>query len=911
MRGPFQPTWQSLEGMHVPEWYLDAKFGIFIHWGAYSVPAFGSEWYPREMYRKDTPEFKHHVATYGPQSKFGYKDFIPRFTAEKFDAARWAELFSRAGARYVVPVAEHHDGFPMYDCGFTDWSAAKMGPKRDVIGELATAVRAKGLHFGVSSHRAEHWWFFDQGMLFDSDVRDSRFAGLYGPARSRELAEAQREPPDKAFLDDWLARTSELVDKYRPELVWFDWWIGQPAFEPYLRRFAAFYYNRGVESGSGAAINYKYDAFPARAAVLDLERGQLASIRPLFWQTDTAISKNSWGYVRPQDYKTADSIVDDLVDIVSKNGCLLLNIGPRPDGTIPEEEQKILLEIGRWLETNGEAIYGTRPWRIFGEGPTRVAEGMFTDTKRAEFGAEDFRFTESGGNGGVLYAVALGWPANGRLEVKTLAKGAAVIGDVKLLGYAGALDWKQTARGLEVKLPAKRPCDYAYALKITDSAYAWGLRASRSAGAGVQRAGASSSHGAPGAPELAASSPPADCPFAQSTDIGGIAFTGRHAEYTGADTWYPSWASDGKLYSSFTDGTVAAMSVSSGGKDAATGHAVIEGDDPLHLKVTPIGTWPGSPEPYEGRYPCGSLAYDGVWYYGTYALKNAGYGLNWPVLGPCPGFYVSRDFGKTWTNPALSCAPGKALFPEPKKLGGPVKIGAPHFVDFGKNMEHSPDGKAYLVGHGATEPDMEDRVANLSWITGDQVYLCRVRPSPETINDVTKYEFYGGRDEGGEKTNSASAAGGKAAGGKAGAGKAQGGRTVGGKPVWTSDFRRIEPLLEWDNNMGCVTITYDAPLKKYLMCVTDGTNTVWKFNTYILEADEVEGPWRLVAYLRDFGEQAYFVNFPSKFISADGRTLWMCYAANFTNGWLGTNLRSDPPGSRYGLCLQEVRLLGK
>jgi len=175
---------------------------------------------------------------------------------------------------------------------------------------------------------------------------------------------------------------------------------------------------------------------------------------------------------------------------------------------------------------------------------------------------------------------------------------------------------------------------------------------------------------------------------------------------------------------------------------------------------------------------------------------------------------------------------------------------------------------------------MEDRVANLSWITGDQVYLCRVRPAPETINDVTKYEFFGGRD-------------------------------AAGKAVWTSDFGRIKPLLEWDNNMGCVTVTYDAPLRKYLMCVTDGTNTVWKFNTYILEADEITGPWRLVAYLKDFGEQAYFVNFPSKFIGGDGRTLWLCYAANFTNGWLGTNLRSDPPGSRYGMCLQEVRLLKK
>jgi alpha-L-fucosidase len=845
-RGPFKPAWESLERAQVPGWYLDAKFGIFIHWGVYSVPAFGSEWYPRQMYKRDTAEFKHHLATYGPQSKFGYKDFIPRFTADKFDAKQWAQLFRKAGARYVVPVAEHHDGFPMYDCSFTDWSAAKMGPKRDVIGELAAAVRAEGLHFGASTHRAEHWWFFDQGMLFDSDVKDPRNLGLYGPACSQELAEAQKEPPNRAFLDDWLARTAEIVDKYRPELLWFDWWIEQPVFQPYLQKFAAYYYNRGAEWGTGAAINYKNEAFPPRAAVLDLERGQLASIRPLFWQTDTAISKNSWGYVQPQDYKTVDSIVDDLVDIVSKNGCLLLNIGPRPDGTIPEEEERILLEVGRWLEVNGEAIYGTRPWKVFGEGPTRVSEGMFTDTKRAAFTGEDFRFMAKDG---ILYAIALAWPENRMLVVRSLAKGAAIVGGVSLLGYEGKLDWKQTARGLEVKLPAAKPCEHAFVLKITDSAFIW------------------------------PSTPPVDCPFPPSTDLTGIAFTGRHAEYTGADTWYPSWASDGKLYSPFTDGTVGPISVSSGGKDAASGHAVIEGDDPLDLKVTPIGTWPGSPEPYEGRYPCGSLVHSGVWYYGTYALKNAGYGLNWPILGPCPGFYVSKDFGKTWTNPPLTCAPGKALFPEPKKLGGPVKIGAPHFVDFGKNMEYSPDGKAYLVGHGAVEADMEDRVANLSWITGDQVYLCRVKPSPETINDVAQYEYFGGHDEK-------------------------------GKAVWTSDFSRIKPLLEWDNKMGCVTITYNAPLKRYLMCVTDGTNTVWKFNTYFLEAGEITGPWRLVAYLKDFGEQAYFVNFPSKFISGDGRTLWLCYAANFTNGWLGTSLKSDPPGSCYAMCLQEVHLLG-
>src|SRR4030065_538685 len=231
-RGPFYPAWESLERAQVPEWYLDAKFGIFIHWGVYSVPAFGSEWYPRQMYKKDTAEYKHHVATYGPQSKFGYKDFPPRFTADNFDAKHWAGLFRKAGARYVVPVAEHHDGFPMYDCSFTDWSAAKMGPKRDIVGELAAAVRGEGLHFGASTHRAEHWWFFDQGMLFDSDVKDPGNLGLYGPARSQELAGEQNEPPHKAFLDDWLARTAEIVDKEPPEPLLVGWADAETGLHP-------------------------------------------------------------------------------------------------------------------------------------------------------------------------------------------------------------------------------------------------------------------------------------------------------------------------------------------------------------------------------------------------------------------------------------------------------------------------------------------------------------------------------------------------------------------------------------------------------------------------------------------------------------------------------------------------------
>ena len=373
------------------------------------------------------------------------------------------------------------------------------------------------------------------------------------------------------------------------------------------------------------------------------------------------------------------------------------------------------------------------------------------------------------------------------------------------------------------------------------------------------------------------SQPPSDCPFRPSGSLVGVAFTGRHAHYANADTWYPSWASDGNMYSPWTDGSVGNVKSSSGGEKATTGQATIVGDDPLNLKIINVSVYSGNGAPYGGRYPCGSLVYNRVWYYGTYCLlETPGKGLNWDVLGPLVGFRYSTDFGKTWHDTPHT--PSQPLFGEPAKPGGKVKMGAPHFVDFGRNMQYSPDGKAYLVGHGASDPDPKPRDANLSWITGDQIYLARVTPSIQNMNDASKYEFFGGND-------------------------------VSGHPIWTRDFSRIKPLVDWNNNTGCVTMTYDAPLEKYLLVITDGGNTISKYNTYILESDHVTGPWKLVVYMRHFGEQAYFVNFPSKFIGKDGRSAWLCYAANFTNGYLHTNYRDDPPGGGYGMTLQEVRLL--
>ena len=457
--GPFKPEWESLKKYTVPKWYQDAKFGIFIHWGVYSVPAFGNEWYPRNMYQPDTPEHKHHIQTYGDLKSFGYKDFIPMFKAEKWDPNHWAELFKRSGAKYVVPVAEHHDGFPMYDCSFTKWSAAKMGPKRDIIGELAVAVRKQGMFFGVSSHRAEHWWFMHTEL--DSDVKDPNYADFYGPAQPENV------PPSKEFLEDWLARTCEIVDKYRPNLVWFDWWIEQPVFEPYLRRFAAYYYNRAAQWGQEVVINYKNQAFPEGTAVFDIERGKLDDLREHFWQTDTSIGRKSWGYITDEENKSVNEIVDDLVDIVSKNGCLLLNIGPKPDGTIPEEQERVLLGIGEWLKVNGEAIYETRPWRVYGEGPTKTVGGSFGESKAQPFTARDIRFTTKGD---VLYAICLDWPGK-EVTIQSLSSNLRLypheIGEVRMLGVEQPLKWSRGEEGLKVTMPESKPCEHAFVLKIT------------------------------------------------------------------------------------------------------------------------------------------------------------------------------------------------------------------------------------------------------------------------------------------------------------------------------------------------------------------------------------------------------------------------------------------------------------
>ena len=477
--GPFRPDWNTLSSYQVPDWYKDAKFGIFIHWGLYSVPAFGSEWYPREMYLAGSAINKHHIEKYGPLTQFGYKDFIPMFKAEHYDPQAWAKLFKDSGARYVVPVFEHHDGFAMYDSGLSDWTAAKMGPRRDLVGDLAKAVRAEGLHLGASSHRIEHDWFLDGGRKQPSDVNDSRYAAFYGPAQI-QLQDAPVPggndlPTDwtyvsPAYAQDWVARNAEIVQKYQPEIIFFDWWIGQPSVRPYLAEFAAYYYNESLKHGPVGIITYKQVAMQKNSGVLDLERGQLAGINPDYWQTDTSVSNKSWGYIENDTFKSPAFIVHQLVDVVSKNGNLLMNIGPRADGTIPDEVQKVLLSVGAWLKINGDAIYGTRPWKIFGEGPTLIKPGSFHDTETQAYTAQDFRFTTKDSD---LYAMQLAWPVSGETVIQSLGTKAATsqaIQSVQMLGTDTKLAFQQKQDGLHIKLPTKPSEQPAYAFRIVFAA---------------------------------------------------------------------------------------------------------------------------------------------------------------------------------------------------------------------------------------------------------------------------------------------------------------------------------------------------------------------------------------------------------------------------------------------------------
>ncbi len=473
--GKYKDDWSSLSNHKTPEWYRNGKLGIFIHWGIYSVPAFGSEWYSRAMYDKNNREFEHHIKTYGTQDKFGYKDFIPMFRAENFDPDAWAKLFKESGAKYVMPVCEHHDGFAMYDTQFNRWNAKNMGPKRDVAGEIKAACEKNDLVFCASSHRAEHYFFMNMGRTFDSDVNDEKYSDFYGPAvycpefDSDKICSTTEDTyttgASKEWLEDWLVRTCELIDNYQPAVLYFDWWIHNHSFKPYLKKLCAYYYNRAEEWGKEVTINYKHEAFPPTVATFDVERGALTDISPVPWQTDTAIGKYSWGYRKDNEYKSSRQIITDLIDIVSKNGMLLLNIGPKPDGTITDEETTVLKELGAWLKENGEGIYETTFWKTFGEGEINSEEGFFKDGDEKQYTEKDFRFTYKNG---FIYAFQMR-PNGNDAVIKTLKKHSRhdyIINNIKLLSTGEKLEYERNEDGLLIKLLDKISGDLPVCFKI-------------------------------------------------------------------------------------------------------------------------------------------------------------------------------------------------------------------------------------------------------------------------------------------------------------------------------------------------------------------------------------------------------------------------------------------------------------
>lgn len=471
----YKADWESLSNYKIPTWFKDAKLGIFIHWGPASVPGYGG-WYGRNMYMMDSTfhwgkrkmipgengTSKWHKKNIGDQKEVGYKDLIPKLTAEKFNAEDWISLFKEAGAKYVVPVATHHDSFAMYDSKYTKWKATNMGPKRDILGELLTEARKQGLHTGASSHLAFHWNFFRYPKGYDTS--DPKYADLYGKPN------AESDTPDKEFLENWWKRTKDIIDNYQPEILWFDFFSDKPAFKPYHTKLASYYYNKGLKLNKEFVLqtkNYNYESFPAGTHVLDLERGLMSKTRKHFWQTDTSIGENAWFFKNFWKSRTPNSLIDDFVDIVSKNGSLLLNIGPKADGTIPQEQVDVLKAMGAWLKVNGEAIYGTRPWKVFGEGPTKVKSGHKTERGAMVYTSKDIRFTQ---NGNVLYAIALAHPEN-EMIIKTLASDMTLIDEepvkVELLETGKELEYKRTEKGMVIQMPSKVNSEYATVVKIT------------------------------------------------------------------------------------------------------------------------------------------------------------------------------------------------------------------------------------------------------------------------------------------------------------------------------------------------------------------------------------------------------------------------------------------------------------
>lgn len=474
----YEPNWESLRGRQpAPEWFRDAKYGIYFHWGVYSVPAYGNEWYPRHMHDKGKERsghhvYEHHKKTYGDPSEYGYDRFVEQFKAEHFDAEEWCDLFQKSGARFVGPVAEHHDGFAMWDSEVTPWNSVDRGPRRDVMGEIAEAARARDMKVVATFHHARNslWrqpqkngsaqWtgHYSHAMEhFPSVLEDPERAILYGYM------------PREQFLDMWLTKLEEVIDNYDPDLIWFDSWLHEIPDETKMK-FLAHYFNHAEQTGQEVLVTYKQEDLPQDVGVLDLEKGGMAKLTDFVWLTDDTISLGSWCYTDSLKVKPTHVVLHSLVDIVSKNGQLLLNISPKADGSIPENQRKVLLELGEWLKDYGEAIYDTRPFVVFGHGPTKAGKGHFGGIALDKgYTADDIRYTR---NGKTVYAIQLGWDGGGKETLLSgFAKGdgqsSMTVAGVSMLGSDAQIDWSQSDDGVTVTSPSQAPNEMALVYKIS------------------------------------------------------------------------------------------------------------------------------------------------------------------------------------------------------------------------------------------------------------------------------------------------------------------------------------------------------------------------------------------------------------------------------------------------------------
>lgn len=451
----YATSWEALQQHPVPDWFQDAKFGIYAHLGVYCVPAYESEWYPRYMYMDGHTVQAHHEKTYGPLSEFGYHDFIPRFRLEKFDPEEWAEIYARAGARFAGPVAEHHDGFSMWASSINRWNAADMGPKRDVVGELTDAIRKRGMKVVTSFH---HGFNLD-GYYTEvpgTHTADPKYGDLYGKFAN----------PAEGY-DRWLAKLVEVIDLYQPDQIWFDWGLRSVPLE-YRRKFASYYYSKEAEWGKELIITRKLDQLPLGVGVLDLEGGSERDVTSYLWQTDQSTGGHSWSWRKGLKTRSARSVLHELIRVTSKNGVLLLNVCPAADGTIPGGQKEMLYDVGDWLRVNGEAIYGTRPWQVSGEGPRfygHYGAYMFPSSAPQQ-NPVNLHYTRKGDT---LYAICLNWPGQGFQFDKIQVLRAGPDARVSLVGHG---EVKHEVEGDTLKiLPMSireeaLPVPHAYVLKI-------------------------------------------------------------------------------------------------------------------------------------------------------------------------------------------------------------------------------------------------------------------------------------------------------------------------------------------------------------------------------------------------------------------------------------------------------------